>query len=416
MNHAFHPLRSLPVARPLAWLLGFALVTSLLVWVVRAAFPAAKICPDYICYWAAGTNLIAGQSPYDVDAQIRIQHALGWDKEKNGLGIYEFLPFYYPPWFAMLCAPLVALRYEAAKIAWLVVNAELVLLTGYLLRNAVPGVPRTIPLAVVPLFAFSLGAVIVGQTSPLVFFLIVAAWRLLEGGLDRAAGAVLAWVTIKPQLTGVLLLGLLLWAVRRRRWGVVQGFAAVLTLLCLASAAILPTWIPEMLGATRRTPPPTDYFPWIGTTWYLLLKGTGLPSWGVQAGYVAVALPFLGAVLRAALDRSRCLGDVLSLGLLAAYFVAPYGRHYDFPVLLIPFLILVGTRLTERLGTLLLVALLILPYLHYMLLDRLKIWLGFTGRLNPEFTFFWIPLLLAVAWFASRRPTPSPRLSTAPSI
>src|SRR5439155_21109105 len=192
-----------------------------------------------------------------------------------------------------------------ARIAWLVVNAELVLLTGYLLRNAVPGVPRSIQLAVVPLFAFSLAAVIVGQTSPLVFFLIVVAWRLLEGGLDRSAGAVLAWVTIKPQLTGVLLLGLLLWAARRGRWGVIQGFAAVLALLCLASFAVLPAWLPEMLSATRRTPPPTDYFPWIGTTWYLLLKGAGLRSWGLQAAYAAVALPFLGAVARAALDRSR---------------------------------------------------------------------------------------------------------------
>jgi hypothetical protein len=132
------------------------------------------------------------------------------------------------------------------------------------------------------------------------------------------------------------------------------------------------------------------------------LKGAGLRSWGLQAAYAAVALPFLGTVLRAALDRSRPLPDVLSLGLLAAYFVAPYGRHYDFPVLLIPFLTLLGTRLPERWGALLLVALLLLPYLHYMVLGRLKIWLGFTGRLNPEFTFFWVPLLLAVAWFASR--------------
>jgi hypothetical protein len=70
--------------------------------------------------------------------------------------------------------------------------------------------------------------------------------------------------------------------------------------------------------------------------------------------------------------------------------------------LLIPFLILLGTRLTELWGTALMVTLLILPYAHYLMLERLKAWLGFTGRLNPEFTFFWVPLLLAVAWFASR--------------
>ncbi len=317
------------------------------------------------------------------------------------MGIYEFLPFYYPPWFAMLCAAFFPLGYEGARIAWLVVNIELVFLTGYLLREAVPGVPRSVPLAVVPLFVFTVAAVIVGQTSPLIFFLIVLAWRLAEERRDRSAGVVLAWVTIKPQLTAVLLLGLLLWAARRGRWGVVRGFAAMLALLCLVSFAILPSWLDEMLKAPRITPPPTDYFPWIGVTWYLLLKATGLRSWGFEAAYAAVALPFLGVVLRTAYDRSRPLRDVLSLGLLAAYFVAPYGRHYDFPVLLIPLLTLIGTRLKERSGAAMLFALLFLPYLHYLVLDRLKVLLGFTGRLNPEFTFFWIPLLLTAAWFAS---------------
>ena len=123
----------------------------------------------------------------------------------------------------------------------------------------------------------------------------------------------LAWLTIKPQLAAVLLLAVLLWAIRRGRWGVVQGFAAMLALLCLASFAVLPTWLGEMLDATRRTPPPTDYFPWIGATWYLLLKGAGLRSWWLQAAYLAVALPFLVVVVRAALDRSRPLRDVLSL-------------------------------------------------------------------------------------------------------
>jgi hypothetical protein len=401
MHHTVSRFRVPTSARPLAWLLGFALVTAFLVRGGLALIPASNVCHDYICYWAAGTNLVSGRSPYNVEAQTRIQHAHGWEKTKDGLGIYEFLPFYYPPWFAMLCAAFHPLGYEGARIAWLVVNVELVVLTGYLLRESVPGVPRSIPLVVVPFFAFTVAAVVVGQTSPLVFFLIALAWRLVEGKRDWSAGAVLAWVTIKPQLTAVMLGGFLLWAARQRRSGIIEGFTAMLALLCLASFVILPTWLDEMLNATRITPPPTAYFPQIGATWYLLLKVAGLRSWGLLAAYAAVALPFFGAVLLAALDRSRPLRDVLSLGLLAAYFVAPYGRHYDFPVLLIPLFTLLETRLKDLRGAALLFILLFLPYLHYLLLDRLKVLLGFTGRLNPEFTFFWIPLLLSVAWFAS---------------
>ena len=402
MVHSGGGFRSSAVARSLAWLAGFGLMTALLIGAARAVIPADKVSHDYVCYWAAGLNFVDGQNLYNVDAQARIQQSYGWDKNKLGLGLYDFLPFYYPPWFAMLCTIFVPLGYDGARVAWLVVNAELLLLTAYLLRNAVPGVPRVVPFAVVPVFVFSLAALIVGQTTILIFFLIVAAWRLTEGGWDRCGGAVLAWVTIKPQLTLVLIFAYLLWAVRQGRWGIVQGFATTLALLCVVSFALQPWWLTEMLLATRRTPPPTEYFPWIGTTWFLLLKGAGLRSLGLYAAYAAIALPFFTAVVRVAVDPTRPLRDVLSLSLLAAYFVAPYGRHYDFPVLLIPLLTLLGTRLPERWGTTLMAALLILPYAHYMVLGQLKIWLGLTGRLNPEFTFFWVPLLLAFAWFASR--------------
>src|SRR5262249_26321377 len=152
------------------------------------------------------------------------------------------------------------------------------------------------------------------------------------------------------QLTAVLLLGVLVWAARRRRWDVITGFAAILTGLALASWLVVPGWLGQMLGATRRTPPPTDYYPWIGTTWYLLLKTAGLRGAALWGAYGLAALAAVAIVVRAALDHGRPLGDVLALALLAVFFVAPYGRHYDFPVLLIPFLVLVGTRLPDWAG------------------------------------------------------------------
>ena len=39
-----------------------------------------------------------------------------------------------------------------------------------MLRDAVPGIPRSVGMAVAPLFAFTVASVIVGQTSPLIFF------------------------------------------------------------------------------------------------------------------------------------------------------------------------------------------------------------------------------------------------------
>src|SRR5207249_1880427 len=147
---------------------------------------------------------------------------------------------------------------------------------------------------------FTLAAILLAQTSLLVFFLMAAAWRLLDKRWDRAAGIVIGLVAFKPQLTVVLVLALLLWSACERRCGVWQGFVGILAVLSLACLVVLPNWPIEMLTATRKTPPPTDYFPWIGNTWFLVLKSMGLRSWAVWPLYLLVALPFLGAVVRAA--------------------------------------------------------------------------------------------------------------------
>jgi hypothetical protein len=249
-------------------------------------------------------------------------------------------------------------------------------------------------------FIFSIVTVFLGQSSPLIFFLLVVAWRLLESVKDLAGGAVLAWLTIKPQVTVLVLLAVPLWAARQRRWGVVVGFTAMMTLLASASSVLIPGWGFQMIELFRQVPVPTVHFPWIGTTWFLLLRAAKVPSWAFWALYALLAVPLGWALLRAATDRSRPLRDVMALGLIGACILAPYGRHYDFPLLFVPFLVLLGTRLPEVAGAALLVALLLLPYLQYVALGKLGL-IGQTGHPSPEFLFAWVPLLLGASWLAT---------------
>jgi hypothetical protein len=381
------------------WSAATVLIAVAAVLASRSALASPRICSDFLCYWTAAKILASGQNPYDGDLQAGIQQQHGWDKATSGLGIYRFLPYYYPPWFGLLCMLFLPLGYITAKAAWFWLNVELALGTGYLLRYAVPGLPRWLPAAAVLMFLFSLICLLVGQTAILIVFLTVAAWRLLEARWDRSAGMALAWLTIKPQLTAVLLLGILLWAVRQRRWGVVAGFLITLALLCLASAWMVPRWPAQMLNAARETPPPTEYYPWIGTTWYSLLRTLDLSGWALGTLYLGVALPMLGAVVRAALDRSRLPGDVFAVGILAAFLIAPYARHYDFPVLLLPLVLLLADRLAELTGAALLTALVALPYIQLVYLLHLKEIHGPIFKMHGELTFFWIPVLLTAAWF-----------------
>jgi hypothetical protein len=253
----------------------------------------------------------------------------------------------------------------------------------------------------ISVFALSIVALFVGQTSVLMLFLIALPWKLLARGNDRLAGAMLAGLTTKPQLAAALVLAVVVWSARHRRWGVLTAFAASLVAPSILGAAIVTHWPIETLRAAGRTPPPTAHFPWIGTTWFLALKTAGLRSWPLWVLYLAVAVPFLIVLVRAALDRSRPLEDILSLGLIAPFILAPYGRHYDFPVLLIPVLVLIAHRHSEKAGTALLIALLLLPYINLGIISQFRERYPSTIRLFPEWRFLWISLVVTVAWFGT---------------
>jgi hypothetical protein len=359
--------------------------------------------PDVICYWSAARLLASGQNPYDIDGQRRVQQEYGWDRDEHGFGIYDFLPYYYPPWFGLVWAAFLPLGFPAARLAWFLVNVEMALGAGYLLSL---GMTRGwwLPIVLAPLFFFSLACLVLGQTALLVFFLAVLAWKLLEGGSDAWAGVVLAWLTIKPQLTAVLLLGVLLWALRRRRWKVVWSFAATLLVLAGASTAVCPSWLVAMLKAPGQTASPTEYYPWIGNAWLLVLRALGLRGGWLWALYLAAALPFLGAVVWTALNRDSRLADLVALGVLAAFFVAPYARHYDFPILLIPLVLLLRERLSTLVGVGLLGVLVLVPYFQLFVLADLKTAEHSSVKFFLESTYFWVPVVLTALWAASGHP------------
>lgn len=393
---------------------GLVLVTVLLAEFVWARVPPKAVCPDFICFWSAGSLIASGQSPYDAELQIQVQHRYGWDKATNGIGIYDYMPYFYPPWFGMLFVAFLPFGYGAARLLWLVVNVELLVFSGYLLRHTLGDKLRAVPIVIIPLFALSISSLFLGQTPPLVFFLIAACWRLLEGRRDWWAGSVLAWLTIKPQLTVVFLLGLFLWAISQRRWRVLQGFFITLGLLLLVSFCVLPAWPMQMLRASAGAPPPTHYFPWFGATWFLVLKTLGLRGIGLWVLYGVIAVPFLVAVVKTAIDRNGSLADLFALSLLAAFFVAPYGQPYDFMILIMPLLVLVGGRLKQRESQLLVLVFILVPYVHLTFANQISLW-WLPPTPTHQVTLFWIPLLLAGVWIFSRlrpiRPVVQPGVS-----
>jgi hypothetical protein len=387
--------------RPWLALTAITLLAAALTLAAWAFVPWRIVLPDYIHHWTAGKLIASGVSPYNESAQIQIHQDLGWDRSTHGRGILSFLPYYYPPWFAMACTLLVPLGYDGGKAAWIFTNLELLFLTGYLLRKTVPGLPPSIPPVAVPLFYFSVIAFFVGQTPIVIFIFAVVALRLVDAGWDRSGGVALACLTTKPQLAAIVILAVATWSIRQRRWRVMTGFVLSLAFLCLIGTAVVPAWPIEMIRATRSTPPPTEAFPWLGNTWYLICRTLGLRSWALWAAYLAVAIPFLVGTLRSAGMPGRPFRDVVALGFLGVFFVAPYARNYDFVVLLLPAFVLIGDRLSEKSGALLLLGLILVPYIQLIVLARYSRLIVPDVDFYIECTFYWVPLLLAALWMAT---------------
>lgn len=379
-------------------------VTAALVAAARIAIPHENVCPDFLQFWTAASLLWKGENPYDPALQTALQAGLGWNKATDGLGVYDFLPYYYPPWLGLAFIALLPLGYPLAKIVWLVAGGQMLVASALLLRGAIGGVSLPVVFVVVAAFGFSIKAVAMGQVAPLVLLLVTLAWRLLERGRDGAAGAVLALLTIKPQLTLLLLLALLGWSARGGRWAVWRGFAVTLAALVAASTIAFASWPAQMMAATSVTPMPTAYYPGLGTTWFVALGAVGAHGALLHLAYAAVVVPLLLAMLRMALRATRPLEDIVAVSLIAPFFVAPYARPYDFPLLMIPALVLVGTRLPQLSKVTMVAALATLPSLHIIWLTA-SYETPVVGVRRPEFTYFWIPLLVGLSWLAcSGRP------------
>lgn len=380
---------------------GVVLATALLTAAAVQEIPPGNVCPDFIQFWTGASLLASGQDPYEPALQAKMQKELGWDRDDQGLGMYDFLPYYYPPWLALFFVPFLALPYPVAKLAWLVIGGEMIVGAALLLRDSMRGVSTLGALLVTGAFGFSIKSVAMGQVAPLVLLLVAAAWRLLQERRDLAAGCALAVLTVKPQLSVFLVGALLLWSFVRGRWMVGAGFGATLAALAAVSTAAFPAWLPSMLAATRTTPMPSTFFPGLGATWPVVVGAFGVSGPLFYLAWAVVALPLLTVLAAMALDEETSLEDLVCVALIVPFFVAPYARAYDFPVLMVPALVLMGSRLPELSRLMLGATLTVLVGLHI-------VWITATfeppvvGVRRPEFTYFWIPVLVAIAWLCCR--------------
>lgn len=190
--------------------------------------------PDFFNFYA-GAKLYVFNGPaavYDIAMQRQVElQVTGQDPAR-----FIVLPYFHPPYYTLLIAPLAYLDYRHAYYAMAAVNVVLVALLLLVLARsslAIHGRGWFVASAMIAGFFPIFVTILQGQSDLVVLVPLAAAYAAWARGRPGLAGAFSALALAKPQL--LLLIPVLFLA--RRSWRALAGFAGILVGLGLVSLA-----------------------------------------------------------------------------------------------------------------------------------------------------------------------------------
>ena len=257
------------------------------------AIPVGPYYSDLYPSWEGTRALLwEGRDPYSPEVTASIQRGVLGRVLAPGDPDNQYA-FPYPLPIVFLVAPLTLFPYDALMPILPPATGALIMLGVWLWLGALDWRPGRGPTVALVVLGASMPPAI--QTAllhqPTAWFaaLMAGAGVALVRKHYTLAGALLALAAIKPQVSILLILWLILWAVSdwRRRGGLLVGFAGTGALLLIGSWLLLPGWV----GA-----------------WLTLLQGYQV--WAADA-------PILAAWLPPALVPGVQIGMGLALALLA---------------------------------------------------------------------------------------------------
>ncbi|HEY6184595.1 MAG TPA: glycosyltransferase 87 family protein [Terriglobales bacterium] len=172
----------------------------------------------------------------------------------------EYRAFAYPAFADVIGLPVAWLQYSTARIV-LVITLVLLTSASVLLwakgLGWSPGFSVLIVFVGLTLSSYQgLEALYALQPGLIVAFLLSAAIAALAANKLRLAGFLLAFSTIKPQVSALLILYLLLWSMGnwQERRKLALAFLTTLAVLCAAATLVWPTWILGWQKAIAKYP------------------------------------------------------------------------------------------------------------------------------------------------------------------
>jgi hypothetical protein len=332
-------MRKTPFYNLLTWLL---LIIGL---VFLAKLAPILYSPEYILsddfghFWASGKLFIDQENPYDLEKMNEMQLQAGAIQSSYpSIGIQTL----NPPWSLLIFAPFSLLNYSLARVAWLIVNIMLVVVSVRQFWQIFNGSDNKFWFALLISFCFTptYSVLSKGQITPWVLLGIVGLWLYFEGKINIWwAGACLVLISLKPQLFYLLWPTLVLWVISQRRWKLfITG--AIIGIMVLSTIFLINHQIfSQYITAIQEYPYDQWATPTIGS--YLRFFWLGVDKFWVQY------LPACFAILWLAFHylkhkRTWVWRDQLPVLSLVSLLTSPYAWTYD-QIIIVP-TILVATH------------------------------------------------------------------------
>jgi hypothetical protein len=365
---------------------------------------------DFLVHWLGTRNFITqGTSPYSDETATAIQiFAYG---HPAGPGEHE-LRVAYPLYSIVLFLPYALVKdFNLARALWMTtLEAGLIGLSLISIRLTGWKTKRVIFIVFMIfsiLWYHGFRPLINGNAVILIALAITGALLALREKADELAGVLLAFSTIKPQVVILLIVFILFWLFKQKRWRAIGWFFTTLVLLIAASTLLMPDWIlqnlREVIRYTSYNPPGT-----FGSALASLLPGIGQRiGWGMTA--------FLSLILLVEWRLSTRTGFrgflwAACLTLVASQWIGIQTDPGNFIVLL-PAMILVFSVLEERwkrAGMIFSIFSMVILFFGIWLIFLNTIQAGYQPQQSPVL-FFPLPAFLLVTlywvrWWSFRTP------------
>ena len=309
--------------------------------------PRFLAADDFGHFWSAGRLIILGQNPYDQTLIVEMLYQIG----RLPITSHIVSVMLNPPWTLPIVMIFGMFNFPVSRLLWLLGNISILIFCANQLWIYYGGSTKTRWIALILAFTFTPTIAVLqkGQFTPLILLGVVCYLQLVDRTqllpnqrrinwtLLALTGITLVLMAIKPQLTYLFWLALLLWSIQRKSWIVLLSGILMIMFACALPMIFKPDLIGHYIASIMEYPLSQWATPTIGS--YLRV------IFGTQYFWLQFLPPIIGSLWFMAYWFPRRndwhWGSEMPMILLVSLVTSPYYWTYDL-IIAIPALIVIA--------------------------------------------------------------------------